>query len=92
MLVNIHSSKYHIWKPSLWPAKKAIGLTTTLHVHHAFFVHFFAVTTRLRRESALFHVLWRAKTQGNNSPFLLLKFDTGKKLLTFDELNELLFI
>ena len=24
-----------------------------------FFVHVFAVTARLRRESALFHVLWR---------------------------------
>ena len=35
--------------------KKAIGLiskTTTLHVHHAFFVHFFAVIARLQRESA----------------------------------------
>ena len=36
--------------------KKAIGSvskTTTLHVHHAFlFVHFFAVTARLRRENA----------------------------------------
>ena len=27
------------------------ALTTTLHVHHAFFVHFFAVTARLRWES-----------------------------------------
>ena len=35
--------------------KKAIGLiskTTTLHVHNAFFVHFFAVVARLQRESA----------------------------------------
>ena len=35
--------------------KKAIGLiskTTTLHVHYAFFVHFFAVIARLQRESA----------------------------------------
>ena len=35
--------------------KKPIGLiskTTTLHVHHAFFVHFFAVAARLQRESA----------------------------------------
>ena len=35
--------------------KKAVGLiskTTTLHVHHAFFVHFFAVVARLQRESA----------------------------------------
>ena len=37
--------------------KKAIGLmskTTTLHVHHAFFVHFFAVLAKLRREMAKF--------------------------------------
>ena len=35
--------------------KKAVGLiskTTTLHVHHAFFVHFFAVVARQQRESA----------------------------------------
>ena len=35
--------------------KKAIGLvrkTTTLHVQHTFFVHFFAVTAPLRREHA----------------------------------------
>ena len=35
--------------------KKVIGLlskTTSLHVHHTFFVHFFAVTARLRRENA----------------------------------------
>ena len=35
--------------------KKAIGLiskTTTLHVHHAFFVPFFAVVARIQRESA----------------------------------------
>ena len=34
--------------------KKAIGLlskTTTLHVHHAFFVHCFVVASRLQRES-----------------------------------------
>ena len=40
--------------------KKAIGLisrTTTLHVHHAFFVHFFAVVVRLQRENAWIHVL-----------------------------------
>ena len=43
--------------------KKAIswiGKTTSLHMHHAFFfINFFAVTTRLRRENAKFHVLWR---------------------------------
>ena len=35
--------------------KKAIGLwskTTSLHVDHTFFVHFFAITARLRRENA----------------------------------------
>ena len=35
--------------------KKPVGLiskTTTLHVHHTFFVHFFALTARLRRENA----------------------------------------
>ena len=35
--------------------KKAIGLlsnTTSLHVHHTFSVHFFAVTARLRHENA----------------------------------------
>ena len=34
-----------------------------------FFVHFFVVSARLRRENALFNVLWRTWTQGNN--FLL---------------------
>ena len=35
--------------------KKALVLiskTTTPHVHHAFFVHFFPVFARLRRENA----------------------------------------
>ena len=42
-------------------AKKAIGLirkTITARAAH-FFVHFFTVTARLRREKAQFHVLWR---------------------------------
>ena len=37
--------------------KKAIGLmskTTILHVHHAFFVHFFAILAQLRREMTKF--------------------------------------
>ena len=34
--------------------------TTTLHVHHTFlYKNFSALNTRLRRESALFYVLWR---------------------------------
>ena len=37
-----------------------------------FFVHFFAVVGRLRREIVLFHVLWRTSRQDNDplSPFL----------------------
>ena len=35
-----------------------IGKTTALHVHHAFFVHFFAVTAGPQRKNAKFHVLW----------------------------------
>ena len=39
--------------------KKTIGFirkTTALHVHHTFFVHFFPVFARLRRENAYFRV------------------------------------
>ena len=43
-----------------------IGKATPLHVQHGFFVHFFAVTARLRRENALFHVLWRTQTNDVN--------------------------
>ena len=37
--------------------RKPIGLIyfdkkTTLHVHHAFFVHFLAITARLRRKTS----------------------------------------
>ena len=44
--------------------KTTIGLlskTTSLHLHRAFFVflHFFAVTARLRRENAYFLDIWR---------------------------------
>ena len=42
--------------------KKAVDLiskTKTEHVQQTFFVHFFAVAARLRRENAYFHVLWR---------------------------------
>ena len=59
-----------------------------------FFVHFFVVTARLRRENAYFHVLWRTWTQDNNFLFLFLNFDTvfynstpEKKLPTFGELS-----
>ena len=57
--------------------KKAIGMmsnTTTLHVHHAFFVQFVAVTARrLRRENARSQVIWRGCKQGmTNFYFLFL--------------------
>ena len=78
--------------------KKAIGLiskTTTLHVHHAFFVHFFAVVARLQRESAWIHVLSRTGTQNNNFVFFswtlieLFRIQLQKHLPTFDEVNEM---
>ena len=31
-----------------------MGKTSTLHVHHAFFVHFFAFSAQLRREMTTF--------------------------------------
>ena len=78
--------------------KKAIGLiskTTTLHVHHAFFVHFFAVVARLQRESAWIHVLSRTGTQDNNFLFFSwtliqsFRIQLQKHLPTFDEVNEM---
>ena len=76
MVVNIHLLST-IFGKSPSGLKKAIGLTRTLHVHHAFFfIHFFAVTARLRRESAQFHDLWRAKAQDNDFLILFLNFDT----------------
>ena len=53
--------------------KKAMGLiskTTTLHVHHAFFVHLFAVIARLQRKSARIHVLSRKGKQDKNFLFV----------------------
>ena len=48
-----------------------IGKATPLHVQHGFFVHFFAVTARLRRENALFHVLWGTKFMSCDGPYAL---------------------
>ena len=60
--------------------KNAVGLYTKQNNHFArasrFFVHFFAVIARLRRENAWFHILWRTWTQDNTFMFLLLNFDT----------------
>ena len=39
-----------------------------------FFVHFFAVTARLRHEDVYFHVLWRTWTQDHSFLFLILNF------------------
>ena len=41
-----------------------------------FFVQFFEVTARLRRENTQFHILWRTWTQDNDFHFLFLNFDT----------------
>ena len=77
--------------------KKVIGLiskTRTLHVHHDFFVHFFAVVSRLQRESAWIHVLSRTGTQDNNFLFFSwtlnsFRIQLQKHLPTFDEVNEM---
>ena len=79
MLVDIHFSVLStIFGNPRCGLKKAIGLTTTLHVDHAFFVHFLTVNARLRRVSAL---LWRAKT------IRRLSF-SFPELQSLDELNE----
>ena len=78
--------------------KKAIGLiskTTTLHVHHAFFVHFFTVIAQLQRESAWIHVLSKTGTQHNNFLFFSwtltqsFRIQLQKHLPIFDEVNEM---
>ena len=68
---NNHFFKYHIWKPSLRPQKSNRFNNNIAHASR-FFVHFFAATARLRRETAQFHVLWRTKTEDNNFLFLFL--------------------
>ena len=78
--------------------KKAIGLNwqnNNFARASRFFVHFFAVIARLRRENAYFHVLWRTRTQHNNFLFIFLTFDKSvrsqlrKKWPVFDELNKM---
>ena len=39
------------------------------------FVHFFAVSARLRRENGYFRVLWRTQTSNDESLFLFLNLD-----------------
>ena len=50
MFVNIHFSKYHIWKPLLRVSKSRFDINFA----HAsrFVVHFFVIIARLRHESA----------------------------------------
>ena len=58
--------------------KKAIGLdwqNNNSARASRFFVHFFAVAARLRRENAYFHVLWRAWRQLRYS---VLEFNARK--------------
>ena len=69
--VNIRF-KYRIWKPSL-RRQKSNKFNNNFAQASRFFVHFFAVTARLRHESAL---LWRAKTQYSDFLFLFLNIDT----------------
>ena len=71
MLVNFFFLN-HIWKPSLQPLKSRFSSNFACASH--FFVHFFAVTTRLRCETVLLHVSWKVKTQDNNFLFLFFKF------------------
>ena len=57
--------------------KKAIGLdwqNNNFARASRFFVHFFAVTARLRHEDAYFHVKWRTRTQDHGFLFLILNF------------------
>ena len=60
--------------------KKAMGLNwqnNNFTRASCFFVHFFAVTTRLRRENAQLHVLWKTWTQlDDDFLFLFLNSDT----------------
>ena len=44
-----------------------------------FFVHFFAVTARLRRENAWFHSLWRTQTSDDQFFFLFLNLSAVDK-------------
>ena len=70
--------------------KIAIGLDWQNNFARAsrFFVHVFAVTARLRRESALFHVLWRTWVQ-DDFVFLVLHFDMVFYNLTPDKMSHI---
>ena len=79
--------------------KKAIGLdwqNNNFARASLFFVHFFAVVARLRRESAFFHVLSRMAEHKTTTFFFFswtliqsFRIQLQKNLPTFDELNEM---
>ena len=56
-----------------------------------FFEHVFAITARLRRESALFHVLWRTWAQ-DDFVFLVLHFDMVFYNSTPDKMSHIWWI
>ena len=73
--------------------KKAVGLDWQYIFARAsrFFVHVFAVTAQLRRESALFHVLWRTWAQ-DDFVFLVLHFDMVFYNSTPDKMSHIWWI
>ena len=87
MLVNIHFSKHHIWKPSLGPQKSIMFNNNTLflcislpsaHYYDVKVPNFTFCGGREKRLSFPFHELRYSQSR------ILLH----KNLLTFDELNE----
>ena len=78
-----NAREYFFWKPYLETLASARFSSNFACASH-FFVHFFAITARLRCETALFHVLWKVKTQDNNFLFLVFKIAN-----ILDKLNEM---
>ena len=75
MFVNIHFSKYNIWKPLLRASKSRYN--NNLARASRFSVHFFAITARLRHESAYDLTFVEGKTkQDSEFPFLFLNFNS----------------
>ena len=93
MFVNIHFSKYHIWKPLLRASKSLFN--NNFARASRFSVHFFAITARLRHESAYDFTFCgrQKKKQDSDFPFLFLNFNSvlriqlQKNLLVFLKMN-----
>ena len=67
------SNRSRIWSAAGWcPA----AINNNFARASRFFVHFFTVNARLRRENALFHVLCRKSTKDDDFLFLFLKFNS----------------